>query len=147
MGLMLMLPLTGCGDTARSASSAAPGDGQVLARVRNKRILTCGSNTQLPGFGKRDELGNYSGFDVDICRAIAAAVFGVPDVEADGEDIEYFYLQAADRKEVLRSGRIDVMSRNTTWTLTRDREWQATYAPTTYYDGQGFMVRQSSGIS
>ncbi|MEO1134472.1 MAG: amino acid ABC transporter substrate-binding protein [Cyanobacteria bacterium J06639_1] len=146
LGLALLLPLASCGVFAKSSGIDEPGAGRTLARIRDKRILTCGSNSQLPGFGKRDELGNYSGFDVDICRAIAAAVFGVPDVAADGEDVEYVYLQAADRKDALAAGTIDVMSRNTTWTLTRDRDWQATYGPTTYYDGQGFMVRQASGI-
>lgn len=146
LGLALLIPLASCSGRASSSSFIEPGAGKTLARVRAKRILTCGSNTQLPGFGKRDELGNYSGFDVDICRAIAAAVFGVPDLKADGEDIEYFYLQAADRQDVLRSGRIDVLSRNTTWTLSRDREWEATYGPTTYYDGQGFMVRRDTGL-
>ncbi len=114
---------------------------QTLEAVRERGELVCGVNNQLPGFGNVNDAGEYTGFDVDICRAVAAAVFGDPDA------VQFQYVTAANRQSVIQAGEIDMMSRNTTWTLTRDREWGVTYGPTTYYDGQGFMVKEELGIT
>lgn len=114
---------------------------QTLEAVQERGELVCGVNNQLPGFGNVNDEGEYTGFDVDMCRAVAAAVFGDPDA------VQYQYVTAANRQSVIQAGEIDMMSRNTTWTLTRDREWGVTYGPTTYYDGQGFMIKQELGIS
>ena len=114
---------------------------QVLNKVRSSGVIRCGVNGQLPGFSTVDSEGKHVGFDVDICRAVSAAVFGDPD------KVEFVTLTSANRQSALQSGEVDIMSRNTTYTLTRDSEWGATYGPTTYYDGQGFMVPADSGIS
>jgi general L-amino acid transport system substrate-binding protein len=115
--------------------------GSKLEEVRASGSLRCGVNNQLPGFGNVDDAGNYVGFDVDICRAMAAAVFGDPD------SVSYVYLTAANRQSAIQANEIDLIVRNTTWTLTRDREWGATFGPTAYYDGQGFLVREDLGIN
>ncbi len=114
---------------------------QVLEAVRSRGNIRCGVNNQLPGFGNVDADGNFVGFDIDFCRALSAAVFGDPD------QVEYVALTAANRQSAIQAGEIDFMSRNTTWTLTRDREWGATFGPTTFYDGQGFIVRADLGVS
>ena len=120
------------------AGSAQAG---ILEEVRARGSIRCGVNGQLPGFSSVDSTGRHFGFDVDLCRAVSAAVFGTPD------NVEFVILTSANRQSALQSGEIDILSRNTTYTLTRDSEWAATYGPTTYYDGQGFMVPKSFGIS
>jgi len=119
---------------------ASVAHGQTLQAVRERGRLICGVNNALPGFGYIDNSGRYSGFDVDFCRAIAAAVLGNP------EAVEFVPLSANDRQPAIQSGEVDVLIRNTTWTLVRDTEWAANFAPTTFYDGQGFMVRADLGI-
>ena len=121
-----------------SLSTAA--HGQTLERVQARGRLICGVNNALPGFGFIDSDGRWSGFDVDYCRAIAAAVLG------DGEAVEFVPLSAAQRQPAIQTGEVDVLIRNTTWTLSRDTEWTANFAPTTFYDGQGFMVRADLGV-
>ena len=113
---------------------------QTLGRVKERGRLVCGVNNALPGFGYVDSDGTWSGFDVDFCRAIAAAVLG------DANAVEFVPLTAAQRQPAIQTGEVDVLIRNTTWTLTRDTEWSANYAPTTFYDGQGFMVRADLGV-
>ncbi|MEN9223882.1 MAG: amino acid ABC transporter substrate-binding protein [Thermostichus sp. HHBFW_bins_43] len=120
--------------------TALPVQAQLTERVKARGELICGVNNQLPGFGNLDEDGNYVGFDIDICRAVAAALFGDPD------KIQYVYLTAANRQSAIQAGEVDIISRNTTWTLTRDREWAVTFGPTTYYDGQGFLTRKELNI-
>jgi general L-amino acid transport system substrate-binding protein len=111
----------------------------VIARGR----LVCGVEGTIPGFSFVDSQGRYSGLDVDICRAVAAAIFG------DASRVEYRNLSSTDRFPALRNGDVDLLSRNSTWTASRD----ATngngfeFAPPTFYDGQGIMVRQSSGLT
>ena len=122
-------------------TAAGPAQAQILDQVRARGELRCGVNGQLPGFSTVDSEGNHSGFDVDLCRAVSAAVFGDPD------KVEYITLTSANRQSALQGGVIELLSRNTTYTLTRDREWGATYGPTTYFDGQGFMVPKSSGVT
>jgi general L-amino acid transport system substrate-binding protein len=114
--------------------------GSTFQRVKERGELICGVNNQLAGFGNVDASGKYVGFDIDICRAVSAAIFGNPD------KVRYVYLTAANRQSAMQSREVDLMSRNTTWTLTRDREWGVTFGPTTYYDGQGFMVRKALNI-
>ena len=119
----------------------ARGEESVLDRVKNRGRLICGVNKELPGFGFLSQDGKWKGFDVDYGRAIAAAVLGDPD------KVEFRPLKAADRFPALQTGEIDVLIRNTTWTLTRDTDLGADFAPPTFYDGQGFMLRKDLGIT
>ena len=112
-----------------------------LQAIKDRGELRCGVNANLPGFGYVDSAGDYQGFDVDFCRAIAAAVFG------DASKVVYRPLTAGERPTALQSGEIDVLIRNTTRTSIRETDWGANFAPTTYYDGQGRMVRKDSGIN
>jgi len=116
------------------------GYGATLKAVKARGHLICGVNSELPGFGYVDSQGNYKGFDVDFCHAVAAAIFGDPN------KVEFRPLTAKERFTALQTGEIDVLIRNTTWTLTRDTELGANFAATTFYDGQGIMVRKDSGI-
>lgn len=111
-----------------------------LAEVQARGSLICGVNGGLPGFSFLAEDGTWSGFDADFCRILAAAVLGDPDA------VEFRPLSTDDRGPALQTGEIDVLIRNTTWTLTRDAQW-GHFAPTTFYDGQGIMVNASVGAS
>jgi general L-amino acid transport system substrate-binding protein len=124
------------------AQDAAPATlGPVTQAVIDRGELICGSNASgLAGFATVNDAGEWSGFDIDICRAFAAAILG------DANKISFRGLQAGERQAAIQSGEIDVMSRNTTYTLSRDTVWGATFGPTTFYDGQGFMVRADSGV-
>lgn len=119
---------------------SAVAHGQTLDRVLDRGRLVCGVNNALPGFGFIESDGTWSGFDVDFCRAISAAVLG------DADAVEFVPLSAAQRQPAIQTGEVDVLIRNTTWTLNRDTEWTADFAPTTFYDGQGFMVRADLGV-
>lgn len=116
-------------------------EGGTLAAVQAAGTIECGGNDTLPGFGIIDSDGAFSGFDIDFCKVIAAAVLG------DSEAINVTPLVAAQRFPTLQSGEIDVLIRNTTWTASRDGAEQANFLKTTFYDGQGFMVRSDSGIA
>ncbi len=126
-----------------AASLAATGASAqaTLASVKQKGTLTCGSNTGLAGFGIPDAQGNWTGFDVDFCRAISAAIFDDP------TKIRFVPLAAKDRFTALQSGEVDVLARNTTWTMSRDAQLGLEFVGVNYYDGQGFMVRKSLGVS
>jgi general L-amino acid transport system substrate-binding protein len=113
----------------------------TLASVKQKGTLTCGSNTGLAGFGVPDAQGNWTGFDVDFCRAISAAIFDDP------AKVRFIPLAAKDRFTALQSGEVDVLARNTTWTMSRDTQLGLEFAGVNYYDGQGFMVRKKLGVS
>ena len=113
---------------------------QTLDRVSSRGRLICGVNGSLPGFSNLNSNGSWSGFDVDYCKAIAAAVLG------NANSVEYVPLTAAERFTALQTGEIDVLIRNTTWTLTRDTDVGADFVASTFYDGQGFMVRRSLGV-
>lgn len=135
-------------DTASSAASTVA-DAAVktvtsaegtLAAVKKADVLKCGVNTGLPGFSIADSTGTWSGIDVDVCRAVAAAVFG------DASKVKYIPLNAKERFTALQSGEIDILSRNTTWTQTRDTSLGLNFAGVTYYDGQGFMVSKKLGV-
>jgi len=112
----------------------------TLDAVQKKGFVQCGVNTGLPGFSTADDKGNWTGLDVDICRAVAAAVLG------DAARVRFSPLTAKERFTALQSGEIDILSRNTTWTLTRDTSLGVNFAGTIYYDGQGFMVGKKLGV-
>ncbi len=126
---------------AESAVSAPAGFGVTLETVRARGNLICGVNSQVPGFGYVGADGSFSGFDVDYCRAVAAAIFG------DASKVEFRPVTAAERFTALQSGEIDILSRNTTWSLVRDTELGGNFTATTFYDGQGMMVPADSGIT
>ena len=126
---------------AMSTGLAAAQDGHIVERIMERGELICGVNSVLPGFGSQNDAGEFVGFDTDICRAVAAAILG------DAGAIAFRPLTAAERPTALASGEIDMLSRNTTWTLSRDTEWGATFGPTTFYDGQGIMVKVEFGVS
>lgn len=114
--------------------------GGLLEEVKGRGTLRCGVNDSVPGFGFVDAQGNFSGFDVEYCKVIAAAVLG------DAEAVDFTALTADQRFTALQAGEIDVLVRNTTWTATRDGSEGAAFATTTFYDGQGMMVRADSGV-
>jgi general L-amino acid transport system substrate-binding protein len=114
--------------------------GEILNRVIERGKLVCGSRTDLAGFGYLDESGRNIGFDIDICRAVAAAVLGDP------EAVEFVPLTAADRGPALQTAEVDILSRNVTWTSSRDAQW-GNFTYIMFYDGQGFMIRKDSGIT
>jgi general L-amino acid transport system substrate-binding protein len=114
--------------------------GKTLDAVKARGQVVCGVNTGLAGFSAADSSGKWTGLDVDVCRAVAAAVLG------DAEKVKYVPLNAQQRFTALQSGEIDVLSRNTTFTLTRDASLGLTQTAVTYYDGQGFMVPVSRKI-
>ena len=122
---------------ALAASYAAAG---TLDDVRKRGHLQCGINTGLVGFAAPDDKGVWRGFDVDVCRAVAAAVFG------DANKVKYTNLTGKTRFTALRSGVIDMLSRNTTWTFSRDVDLQFTFVGVNYYDGQGFMVPRKLNV-
>jgi len=115
--------------------------GKTLDTIKQRDQLVCGVNTALAGFSASDSQGNWAGFDVDFCRAIAAAILG------DAKKVKWVPLNASQRFTALQSGETDVLSRNTTWTLTRDASLGLSFTGVTYYDGQGFMVPTKSKIT
>jgi general L-amino acid transport system substrate-binding protein len=114
---------------------------QTLKTVTDRGVLSCGVSQGLPGFSLPDDKGNWTGLDVDICRAIAAAIFNDPG------KVKFVPLSAKDRFTALQSGEIDLLSRNTTWTLSRDTSLGANFTGVTYYDGQGFLVKKSLKVN
>src|SRR5947199_4162110 len=121
--------------------SAQAASAQTLKTVKDRGQLSCGVSQGLPGFSSPDDKGNWAGLDVDICRAIAAAIF------TDATKVKFVPLSANDRFTALQSGEIDVLSRNTTWTVSRDTSLGANFTGVTYYDGQGFMVKKSLKVN
>ncbi|MDY7015082.1 MAG: amino acid ABC transporter substrate-binding protein [Cyanobacteriota bacterium] len=149
VALLLVSPLTSCAtDTTGSTVGGGGGDAggstggkSRLDVIKERGELICGVDGAIPGFSFVDESGEYSGLDVDVCKAVAAAVLGDP------EKVEYRNLDSTERFTALAGGEVDMLSRNTTWTLSRDTSVGLEFAPTTFYDGQGMMVRQESGIA
>ncbi len=109
---------------------------QTLKTVKDRGMLNCGSNTGLAGFGQPDAQGNWTGLDVDLCRAVAAAVLG------DAKKVKFVPLTAKDRFTALQSGEVDLLVRNTTWTSSRDTTLGLNFTGVNYYDGQGFMINK-----
>lgn len=112
-----------------------------LDDIKARDSLVCGVNDKLPGFGSVNAAGEFEGFDVDFCKAIAAAILG------DASKVEYRPLSAQERFTAVQSGEVDVLIRNTTFTSSRDTSVGLEFEPTTFYDGQGFMARKDSGIT
>ncbi|MBD1912663.1 MULTISPECIES: amino acid ABC transporter substrate-binding protein [unclassified Leptolyngbya] len=150
-----VITLTGCTSTAPSNSGGAGGEGTTanasagsrLGAIKSRGKLICGVEGSIPGFSFVDSSGAYSGLDVDICRAVAAAVFDTS--ENIDEKIEYRNLDSTERFTALAGGEVDMLSRNTTWTSSRDAAGGngLEFAPTTFFDGQGMMVTKASGIT
>ncbi len=153
--LVAALVLAGCGDRDKPdgpvegeldglppVEATAPGTiGPTLASVRRRGRLNCGVHEGLVGFAYTDNRGQWRGFDVDFCRAMAAAIFNNPDA------VRFVPLTTGQRFEALRQGRVDVVWRNTSWTMDRDVTEDVSFAGTNYYDGQGFLVRRSLNLS
>jgi general L-amino acid transport system substrate-binding protein len=123
---------------ATTVSAQAPA---TLAQIKQRNILNCGSNTGLAGFGVPDGQGNWGGLDVEYCRAVAAAIFNDP------AKVKFIPLSAKDRFTALQSGEVDLLVRNSTWTMTRDASLGILFTGVNYYDGQGFMVRKKLGVT
>ncbi len=122
------------------AGTAFAADGPTLAAVKAAGELKCGVNTGLGGFSIPDSAGVWSGLDVDVCRAVAAAVLG------DGNKVKFIGLSAQQRFTALQNGEIDMLSRNSTWTLQRDSKLALNFTNVTFYDGQGFMVPKKLNV-
>ncbi|MDA0263624.1 MAG: amino acid ABC transporter substrate-binding protein [Chloroflexi bacterium] len=143
---LLALAAVACGDSA----TATPGPDSVtpepeakssrLDLVESRGKLLCAGRTDLAGFGYLTSGGANAGFDVDLCRAVAAAVFG------DGDAMELIPITASERGPTIQAGEVDLLSRNVTWTSTRDAQW-GNFTTTMFYDGQGFMVPKSTGFT
>jgi general L-amino acid transport system substrate-binding protein len=126
---------------AASLLASAASAQATLNNVKQKGFLSCGSNVGLGGFGLPDPQGNWAGFDVDYCRAIAAAIFNDP------TKVRFIPLSAKDRFTALQSGEVDVLARNSTWTMSRDTQLGLDFVALNYFDGQGFMVRKKLNVS
>lgn len=129
------------GTIAAAGLTAGLAAAATLDDVRAAGTLKCGVSQGLPGFSATNDAGEWTGIDVDYCRALAAAVLG------DADAVEYVSLSAKDRFTALSSGEIDVLSRNTTWTITRDTDLGISFVGVNYYDGQGMMVPEGLGIT
>lgn len=153
LAAVLGLTIAACSTTAPTSTTpsgegttASTTVGNRLATIKERGKLICGVEGTIPGFSFVDQTGKYSGLDVDTCRAVAAAVFGTAD-NIDSK-IEYRNLDSTARFPALQNGEVDMLSRNTTWTISRDSAGGngLEFAPTTFYDGQGVMVSKASGI-
>ena len=135
----LSIALAACAVTALTLTPQAAKAG-TLEDVKARGVLNCIVNTSLPGFSYTDASGRWKGFDADMCRSVAAAVLG------DGEKVKYIPATGKTRFTLLNSKEGDVIFRNTTWTFVRDVSVKLNFIHTTYYDGQGFMIRKSKGV-
>lgn len=127
--------------SAAYALAAVTASAATLDDVKAKGFVQCGSNTGLAGFGSPNDAGDWSGFDVDFCRAVAAAVFDDP------KAVKFSPLSAKERFTALQSGEVDLLARNSTWTISRDSSLGLDFPAVNYYDGQGFMVRKDLGVA
>ena len=133
--------VTGIMGGAVLAMAAGAASAATLDDVKAKGHIQCGVSQGLPGFSNPDSAGNWSGLDVDFCKGMAAAIFG------DASKVQFTPLSAKERFTALQSGEVDILSRNTTWTMSRDTQLGLNFAVVNYYDGQGFMVRKSMNIN
>src|SRR3984957_9161977 len=138
---MRLLRTLGASLVGLIAALAQAAAGPTLDGVKSKGYVACAVNTGLAGFSMTDQQGHYTGLDVDVCRAVAAAVLG------DAQKTKFVPATAQQRFTLLQSGEVDILTRNTTWTLQRDTELGLTFAPVNYYDGQGFMVAKKAGVA
>lgn len=135
VGLALVMVVVG----GLAGASLARAD-TTLEKIKAAGVFSCGVPTAVPGYAQPDNQGNYSGFDIEICKALSAAIFG------DAAKVKYVPLTAQQRFTALQSGEVDVLSNNTTWTLTRDTDLGLNFGPVVFYDGQGFMVPKKLGV-
>ena len=137
---MMTLLKRGIAALAFVVLTCIPLSAQTLKTVQGRGQLVCGVSEGLPGFSAADDKGAWSGLDVDFCRALAAAIFN------DAAKVQFVPLSAEARFQALQSKKIDVLSRNSTWTMERETELGLTFAAVSYYDGQGFMLRKALNI-
>jgi general L-amino acid transport system substrate-binding protein len=141
MGLIGMVAVSCSSEEAEETSAAAEEiTGGRLDLVMERGKVICASRNDVPGYGYLDDSGNNVGFDIDLCRALASAVLG------DSEAFEIRLITASERGPTIQSGEVDMLVRTVTWTSSRDSQW-GNYAQTMFYDGQGFMVKKSLGLS
>lgn len=142
LSFSLLLGVWGCeSDPSTIPENTAEGNAPSrLGTILNRGQLICGVSGELPGFSFVNSQGDYAGLDVDVCRAIAAALYDDPNA------IEFRNLNAKERFTAVQTGEVDILSRNTTWTLSRETTVGLAFAPVVFYDGQGVMVRRASGI-
>ena len=142
--MLLVMPLSACRSRSSEKSAQADTKGAsgsaLLNKVKSRGKLVCGVSGNLPGISFVDQSGKYSGLDVDVCRAVAVAVFDNPDA------VEFRNLNAKERFTAVQAGEVDVLSRNTTLTISRETSNGMDFAPVTFYDGQRIMVKKDSGI-
>jgi general L-amino acid transport system substrate-binding protein len=138
---MKSLSLIAAGSFVAVLAAATAAGAATLDDVKARGTLNCGVTTGLAGFAAPDDQGKWKGLDVDMCRALAAAIFG------DDTKVNYVPTNAKERFTALQSGEVDLLARNTTWTFSRDTDLGFEFIGTNYYDGQGFMVRKSLGVS
>ncbi|MBO3459728.1 amino acid ABC transporter substrate-binding protein [Aetokthonos hydrillicola Thurmond2011] len=131
--VVLIMSMTAC-------SSRSGGSNSRLDTIKSRGKLICGVSGNLPGFSYVKANGEYAGLDVDICRAIASAIFDDP------KKVEFRNLNAKERFTAVQTGEVDILSRNTSWTMSRDTSVGLEFAPVVFYDGQGIMVRKNSNI-
>ncbi len=140
IAVVFLLLMGGCRNSEQIDNTLTNSNTGSLNRIKNRGNLICGVNGQLPGFSFVNENGKYSGIDVDLCRAVAAALFDDP------SKVTFRNLDAQKRFAAVKSGEVDLLSRNTTWNLSRDTSEGMEFAPTTFYDGQGLLVTNASNI-
>ncbi len=139
---LLALSISSCGQSIDTTEQSTTINSESrLETVKSRGTLICGVNGQLPGFSFINENGEYSGMDVDLCRAIASALFDDP------AKVEFRDLSAQERFTAIISGEVDLLNRNTTWTISRDTSVGMEFAPTTFYDGQGIMTTKASKVT
>ena len=140
---MKYMKLLAVGAAVAAFTGIAAAQATTLEQVQARGQLVCGVNgpTGLTGFGVPDDQGNWTGLDVDMCRAVAAAVLG------DATKVKFVPLGSKERFTALQSGEIDMLARNSTWTFSRDTELGLDFVGVNYYDGQGFMVRKELGVT
>ncbi|MBN15748.1 amino acid ABC transporter substrate-binding protein [Pelagibacterium nitratireducens] len=130
-----------CAVAAAVATTSSAAFAQTLDEVMERGYLQCGVTEGVPGFSFPDENNNWTGLEVDFCRGMAAAIFG------DAEAVRYTPLTSTSRFESLANGNVDVLSRTTTWTMTRDTDLGLSFTGTMFYDGQGFIVGADAGVT
>jgi general L-amino acid transport system substrate-binding protein len=135
--LTIVVAMVAAGAIAAASSAFA---GPTLDKIKAAGGFSCGVPTGIPGFAQPDSAGKYTGFDIDVCKALSAAIFGDPD------KVKYVPLTAQQRFTALQSGEVDILSNNTTWTLTRDTDLGLNFGPVVFYDGQGFMVPRKLNV-
>src|SRR5215216_1358257 len=133
--------LTTVAVAAAVAVAASAASAQTLNTIKSRGVLNCGANGSIAGFGLPDAQGNWTGLDVDYCRAVAAAIFN------DASKVKFVALTAKDRFTALQSGDVDLLARNTTWTSSRDTSLGLNFTAINYFDGQGFLVRKALKVN